>query len=92
MPEDRIVTRIYKLQNLQADKLVPILRPLLGSRSGQMTALAVKEGNSLIITERAGNVERLLQIVRRLDQVSAGGMEVVRAGACRCSGSGGGGQ
>ena len=78
LPEDRIVTRIYKLNNLQADKLVPILRPLLNTRAGQMSALAVKEGNALIITERAGNVERLLQIVRRLDQDSGGGLEVMR--------------
>ncbi|MFH7327109.1 type II secretion system secretin GspD [Desulfurivibrio sp. C05AmB] len=78
LPEDRIITRIYRLQNLQADKLVPILRPLLNVRAGQMSALAVKEGNALIITERAGNVERLLQIVRRLDQVSGSGMEMLR--------------
>ena len=78
LPEDRIITRIYRLQNLQADKLVPILRPLLNVRAGQMSALAVKEGNALIITERAGNVERLLQIVRRLDQVSVSGMEMLR--------------
>ncbi|MFU8818320.1 MAG: type II secretion system secretin GspD [Desulfurivibrio sp.] len=78
LPEDRIITRIHKLQNLQADKLVPILRPLLNTRAGQMSALAVKEGNSLIITERAGNVERLLRIVRRLDQESGGELEVIR--------------
>ena len=78
LPEDRIVTRVHKLHNLQADKLVPILRPLLNTRAGQMSALAVKEGNALIITERAGNVERLLRIVRRLDQESGGGMEVIR--------------
>jgi len=78
LPEDRLVTRIHKLQNLQADKLAPVLRPMLNPRSGQIAALAVKEGNSLIITERAGNVERLLRIVRRLDQDSGGGMEVLR--------------
>lgn len=78
LPEDRIVTRIYRLRNLQAEKLVPVLRPLLGSRAGQTSALAVKEGNALIVTERAGAVERLLQIARRLDQDSGGGIEVIR--------------
>lgn len=78
LPEDRIVTRIYRLRNLQAEKLVPVLRPLLGSRAGQTSALAVKEGNALIITERAGAVERLLQIARRLDQDSGGGIEMIR--------------
>ncbi|MDF1613753.1 type II secretion system secretin GspD [Desulfurivibrio dismutans] len=78
LDEDRIVTRIYRLQYLQADRLVPILRPMLNTRSGQMSALAIKEGNALIITERAGTVERLLRIVRRLDQSSGGEMEIVR--------------
>ena len=77
LDEDRIITRIYRLRNLQADKLVPILRPMLGARSGQMAALAVKEGNSLIITERAGNVERIVQIIRRLDESTGGDMEMV---------------
>jgi len=77
LPADRIITRVHKLHNLQADKLVPILRPMLNTRAGQMSALAVKEGNALVITERAGDVERLLQIVRRLDQASAGGLEVM---------------
>lgn len=78
LPDDRIITRIHRLHNLQADKLVPILRPLLNTNSGQTSALAVKEGNTLIFTDRAGNVERLLQIVRRLDQASGGGLEMLR--------------
>jgi general secretion pathway protein D len=78
LPEDRIVTRVHKLQHLQADKLVPVLRPLLNTRAGQMTAVAVKEGNSLIITDQAGQVERLLRIIKRLDQDTAGKIEVVR--------------
>lgn len=79
LPEDQIVTRIYKLQNIQAEKLAPVLRPLLNARAWQISALAVKEGNSLVITERAATVERFLQIVRRLDQNSAdGGVEMVR--------------
>jgi general secretion pathway protein D len=77
-PEDRIVTRVHKLQHLQADKLVPVLRPLLNTRAGQMTAVAVKEGNSLIITDQAGQVDRLLRIINRLDQDTAGRIEVVR--------------
>jgi general secretion pathway protein D len=74
-PEDRIVTQVYKLEYVQADKLVAVLRPLVTQQS---YLAANKESNSIIISDRAGNIARLLRIIRRVDRDSAGDIDVVR--------------
>lgn len=64
MPLDDIVTHVYSLQNISAAQLVPILRPLVP----QWGHLAAYPGNNmLIISDRAGNVARLAEIIAKLD-------------------------
>jgi general secretion pathway protein D len=72
---DDIVTQVLQVQNVGAAQLVPILRPLIP----QNGHLAAHPGsNMLIISDRAANVTRMVQIIQRIDQSSDEDVEVVR--------------
>ena len=72
---DDIVTQVVQVNNVGAAQLVPILRPLIP----QYGHLAAHPGsNMLIISDRAANVNRMITIVRRIDQSSDEDIEVVR--------------
>ncbi|MBW3567021.1 MAG: type II secretion system secretin GspD, partial [Proteobacteria bacterium] len=71
---DDIVTQVIEVQNVEAAQLVPILRPLV-PQTGHLAAYP--NGNMLIVSDRAANVERLLRIIRRMDQTSDEEIEVV---------------
>jgi len=72
---DDIVTQVVLVKNVGAAQLVPILRPLIP----QYGHLAAHPGsNMLIISDRAANVERILSIVRRIDQSGDDEYEVIR--------------
>lgn len=73
-PADDIVTQVIEVQNVEAAQLVPILRPLV-PQTGHLAAYP--NGNMLIVSDRAANVERLLRIIRRMDQTSDEEIEVV---------------
>ena len=71
---DDIVTQVVQLQNVGATALVPILRPLIP----QWGHLVAHQGsNILILSDRAGNVSRMMSIIRRIDQSSDDDVEVV---------------
>jgi general secretion pathway protein D len=74
-PADSMVTSLFPLQYVAADRLVAILRPLLPPKSYMA---AQPDSNTLIITDRAGNVIRLREIISQLDQARTGEIEVVR--------------
>lgn len=59
-----IVTKVIHVNNVPADQLVPILRPLV-PQYGHLAAYSAS--NSLLISDRKANVQRLTQIVRRID-------------------------
>ena len=72
---DRIATRVLALENVGAAQLVPLLRPLMP----QYAHLAAHPGsNSLILADRASNVNRMLSIIDRMDQASESEFEVIR--------------
>lgn len=72
---DRIVTQVVQLANVGAAQLVPILRPLIP----QYGHLAAHPGsNTLIIVDRGSNVDRMLNIIGRMDQSSDEEIEVIR--------------
>jgi len=71
---DELVTEIVPVKHVSAAELVPILRPLM-PQSGQLVAHATS--NSLVISDRAGNVERLAAIIRRIDTVSDAQVEMI---------------
>jgi general secretion pathway protein D len=71
---DEMVTRVVEVKNVAAAQLVPILRPLI-PQQGHLAAYPAT--NVLVISDRAANVERLVTIIRRIDQVSDSEIEVI---------------
>ena len=69
-----VVTRVIELANVGATALVPILRPLI-PQAGNI--VAHPESNILIISDRAANVERMVNIIRRIDVSGASEIEVI---------------
>ena len=64
-PSDQQITQIYSLQHSSVQELVPILRPLLPPTSH----FAAHAGtNTLIFTDTAANTERIVDIIRKIDQ------------------------
>jgi general secretion pathway protein D len=72
---DQIVTQTVELKNIGAAQLVPILRPLI-PQYGHLAAHPTS--NILIISDRAANVQRMLSIIRRMDQAGSEDVEVIR--------------
>lgn len=64
---DEVVTRVIHVKNISATQLVPVLRPL-SPQQGHM--VAYPGTNALIISDRASNIERLAEIIERIDQPS----------------------
>ena len=60
-----MITRVVHLEHVRAERLVPILRPLMPAY-GHLAGDA--KSGALIITDRSANVERLVSIIRRLDR------------------------
>jgi len=72
---DEMVTQVVGVKHVDAAKLIPILRPLV-PQQGHLAAYP--ESNSLIISDRAANVQRLLQIIRRVDHTDSNEIDVIR--------------
>lgn len=74
-PSDELVTRIIQVEHVKPSELIPILRPLIP----QQGHLAAHDASDvLLISDRAGNVERLSGIVDRLDTGSDQEIELIR--------------
>ncbi|TLY91436.1 MAG: type II secretion system protein GspD [Gammaproteobacteria bacterium] len=71
---DEIVTQVIDVKNVSAAQLVPILRPMI-PQYGHLAAYP--SSNILIISDRAGNVNRMMRIIRRIDQVANQDPEIV---------------
>ena len=71
---DAIVTQILPLRHVAAAELVPILRPLL-PQGAQL--IAHQTSNSLVVSDRASNIQRVAGIVARIDTVSDAEVEVL---------------
>jgi len=72
---DELVTEVVTLRHVQAAPLLTALRQLMP----QQAALSVHpESNSLILTDRAGNVARMKDILARVDRPSSDDIETIR--------------
>ncbi len=67
---DAYVTQIYQLKHGSAQELIPVLRPLLPPTSH---FAAHAPSNTLVFTDTASNVKRVLKVVSRIDQPQARG-------------------
>ncbi len=73
-PGDAVVTEVIQINNVPATQLVPVLRPLM-STEAHLAAYA--PSNMIIISARAANVERLLKIIKRIDQTTDNQVEII---------------
>src|SRR3984885_4561166 len=71
---DEIVTQVIDVKNVNAAQLVPILRPMI-PQYGHLAAYPAS--NILIISDRASNVNRLMRIIQRIDQVGDSNVEII---------------
>ena len=72
---DELVTRVVKVDYVNAMQLVPILRPLI-PQQGHMAAFPTS--NVLIVSDRADNIARIIQLIKRIDRPSNNDVEVVQ--------------
>ncbi|HHJ34242.1 MAG TPA: type II secretion system protein GspD [Gammaproteobacteria bacterium] len=72
--DDELITKIIRLDHVPASQLVPILRPLV-PQQGHLAAY--NPTNTLIITDHAGNIERLLKIIRSVDRPDSDELEII---------------
>jgi general secretion pathway protein D len=71
---DELVTRVIEVRHVPATDLVNLLRPLLPQ---QAVLAAHGSSNALLVTDRAGNVERIAALVARIDTSSDSEVEVI---------------
>ncbi len=74
-PDDQLVTRVLKIQHVNAPQLVPILRPLV-AQQGHMAAYPTS--NMMVISDRASNVKRIARIIGELDKKIDSGIEIIK--------------
>ncbi|HEY4973946.1 MAG TPA: type II secretion system secretin GspD, partial [Steroidobacteraceae bacterium] len=71
---DELVTQVLAVKNVGAAQLVPVLRPLM-PQNAQLSA--VSGANILIISDRASNVNRMMRIIARIDEVGNPDVDVI---------------
>jgi len=71
---DELVTQVLAVKNVGAAQLVPVLRPLM-PQNAQLSA--VTGANILIISDRASNVNRMMRIIARIDEVGNPDVDVI---------------
>ncbi|MEE9320911.1 MAG: type II secretion system secretin GspD [Granulosicoccus sp.] len=72
---DQLVTQVIRVENVPAAQLVPILRPLV-PQQGHLAAYAAT--NTLIVTDRASNIGRLIKIINGIDRAENDEVQIVR--------------
>lgn len=69
-----VVVRVIALENISANQLIPIVRPMLPQWSN---VAAYTPGNVLILLGRASNIERIVKVIHNIDKTSATNIEVI---------------
>lgn len=72
--KEDVVVRIAKIKNVSALQLINLLRPLV-PQVGHLAAYPAT--NSIIIADRAANIEKILRIIQRIDQVGVVDIELI---------------
>ncbi|MFS1523622.1 type II secretion system secretin GspD [Microbulbifer sp. 2304DJ12-6] len=73
-PAESLVVRTVRVENISAAQLIAMLRPLI-PQTGHLAAYA--DTNTLIIADRAANIDQIVRLVRQLDRAGAIDIEVV---------------
>lgn len=73
--KEDIVVRIVKIKNLAAQQLISLLKPLTPNSAH---LAAYPESNTLIIADRAGNIDQIVDIIGRIDQAGSIDIEIIK--------------
>lgn len=71
---DEVVVRVIPLENISANQVIPIIRPMLPQWSN---VTAYTPGNVLILLGNASNLQRIMKVIANLDQASDSRVELV---------------
>jgi len=71
---DETITQVIPVKNVSANQLVTVLRPLVPT-TAQINAL--NQANMILITDHESNVNRIMKIIARIDQVGDTDVEVI---------------
>jgi len=71
---DEVVVRVIPLDNVAANQVIPVIRPLLPQWSN---VSAYTPGNVLILLGRASNIARVAAIIHNIDQTSSNDIDIV---------------
>ena len=71
---DEMVTQVLTVKNTNAAQMSQLLRPFV-AQYGHLAS--VPGSNTLIISDRASNVARIMKIIARVDQSSDNGIDVI---------------
>lgn len=72
---DEYVTQVIRLDNISAAKLIPVLRPLVPQQA-HMAAYA--PSNAIIISDIRSNIDRIVDIIERMDRSAIQTTEIIR--------------
>ena len=72
---DEYVTQVIRLENVSAAKLIPVLRPLVPQQA-HMAAYA--PSNAIIISDIRANINRMQEIIARMDQSAVKETEIIK--------------
>ena len=72
---DEYVTQVINLENISAAKLIPVLRPLVPQQA-HMAAYA--PSNAIIISDVASNINRIREIIERMDKSAVQKTDIVK--------------
>jgi general secretion pathway protein D len=71
---DALVTQVIQVQNISAPQLIPLLRPLI-AQHGHIVAYPAN--NTIIVSDSADNINRLVKIIHRVDLPENDDVEVL---------------
>ncbi len=71
---NKLITKVVKIQHSQVTTLVPVLKPVMSSGS-RLQAFA--QSNAIVVTDIASNIQRLEELVAELDDPEQTAIEVV---------------
>ncbi|WP_193164163.1 type II secretion system secretin GspD [Microbulbifer hainanensis] len=74
VPPESLVVRTVRVENISAAQLIAMLRPLI-PQTGHLAAYA--DTNTLIIADRAANIDQIVRLVHKLDRAGAIDIEMV---------------
>ena len=72
---DEYITQVIRLDNISAAKLIPVLRPLVPQQA-HMAAYA--PSNAIIISDVSANIDRIRDIIQRMDQSAVQETDIVK--------------